>query len=351
MAVGGTLTRFHPEMITSHHKTGSTRPNDPGGTAKMKAFISYSHEDKAALKRLHTHLAVLRQEGRIDAWFDHKTLAGELIDAEITKKLDSAKLILLLVSPDFLASDYCGKEMKRALGRHHSGQANVVPIILEPCDWHNMDLKNLKAIPKDGVPISQWPNENSAFLDVVQELRRVLEAVEAPRADDQGLTTGLEAFVQPKGHRHPVNKGFRVKREFDSIDRSDFGDKAFGVIRDYFESAIKEVDATVCASGRFRLMSETSFTCTIADELISDDIAHITVSRGDPLVGDDIIYVFAENAPPGTAHGSLTVEDDGYELYLESLFGISGHNERFTPEELAERLWKHLFEQVEAASI
>ncbi len=74
MAVGGTLTRFHPEMIPSHHKTGSTRPNNPGGTAKMKAFISYLHKDAAALMQLHTHLAVLRQEGRIEAWFDQKNL-------------------------------------------------------------------------------------------------------------------------------------------------------------------------------------------------------------------------------------------------------------------------------------
>ena len=71
----------------------------------MKAFISYSHKDEAALRRLHTHLAVLRREGRIDEWFDREILAGGEIDAEIAERLEFSGLFLLLVSPDFLASD------------------------------------------------------------------------------------------------------------------------------------------------------------------------------------------------------------------------------------------------------
>ena len=82
----------------------------------MKVFISYSHKDEAALERLHTHLAVLRRDGRIDDWFDREILAGGEIHAEITKRLESSGLFLLLVSPDFLASDYIvGQEMERAL--------------------------------------------------------------------------------------------------------------------------------------------------------------------------------------------------------------------------------------------
>ena len=99
----------------------------------MKAFISYSRKDEAALERLHIHLAVLRREGHIDEWFDREILAGGEIDAEIAERLESSELFLLLVSPDFLASDYCvEREMERALERHRSGEARVVPIIVEP---------------------------------------------------------------------------------------------------------------------------------------------------------------------------------------------------------------------------
>ena len=143
----------------------------------MKVFVSYSHKDKAALERLHTHLAVLRRTGSIDEWFDREILAGGDIDAEISERLEASGLFLLLVSPDFLASDYCvEREMERALERHRSGDARVVPIVVEPCDWTSTPLRGLKALPEDGKPVSEWTNENKAFLDVVQELRRVLDS-------------------------------------------------------------------------------------------------------------------------------------------------------------------------------
>ena len=136
----------------------------------MKAFISYSHKDDVALERLHTHMAVLRREGRLDAWFDREILAGGDLDAEIVEQLESCGLFLLLVSPDFLASDYCvDREMERALERHHAGEAQVVPIIVEPCDWKSTPLRKLKALPRDGKPISEWMNENNAYIDVVKE--------------------------------------------------------------------------------------------------------------------------------------------------------------------------------------
>ena len=67
----------------------------------MKVFISYSHKDESTLERLHTHLAVLRRDGRIDEWFDREILAGGEIDAEIAERLDSSRLFLLLVSRIF----------------------------------------------------------------------------------------------------------------------------------------------------------------------------------------------------------------------------------------------------------
>ena len=82
----------------------------------MKVFISYSHKDAGALDRLHTHLAMLHRDGQIEAWYDREILAGADVDQEIIERLEASELILLLVSPDFLASDYCyEREMTRAL--------------------------------------------------------------------------------------------------------------------------------------------------------------------------------------------------------------------------------------------
>ena len=312
----------------------------------MKVFVSYSHKDEAILERLRTHLAMLRRDGRIEEWFDREILAGGEIDTEIAERLESSGLFLLLVSPDFLASDYCvEREMERALERHRSGDARVVPIIVEPCDWTSTPLRDLKALPQNGKPISDWTNENNAFLDIVQELRRVLDAEDVPRGLEQGKVTVQAAPVQPGIRR------YRVKQDFDEIDRSDFREAAFGVIRDYFERAVAEIDAIEDLRGRFMSLSDVSFTCTIVNRAREHGTAHITVHGRRENVGfGDISYSFTENAPPNTANGMFTVEADEYELYLSSMMGFGGQQERLTSEAAAEQLWENFLEQAGVTS-
>lgn len=133
----------------------------------MKAFISYSHADERALDRLHKHLAMMQREGVITAWFDHQILPGSKLDDAVRKELDSSDLFLALVSPDFLASNYCyEKEFEYALEKSADGSIRIVPIILEPSDWLSSPLRQFMALPKDGKPISEWTNANNAYLDV-----------------------------------------------------------------------------------------------------------------------------------------------------------------------------------------
>ena len=313
----------------------------------MKVFISFSHKDEAALGRLHTHLAVLHRDGRIEDWFDREILAGGEIDTEVAERLESSGLFLLLVSPDFLASDYCvEREMERALERHRSGFARVVPIIVEPCDWASTPLRDLKALPRDGKPISEWTNENNAYLDVVQELRRILQAEEALRVVEQA-----DATIRPRVDRSGV-RHYRVKRDFDEIDRSDFREVAFAVFRDNFENAIVEIDAIEDLRGRFVSLSATSFTCTIVNRAREHGTAHITVhGRRDNMGLGDISYSFTENAPANTANGMFTIEADEYELFLSSLMmGFGQHEERLTPEAAAEQLWEKFLQQAGVTS-
>src|SRR5882757_3406983 len=114
-----------------------------------KAFISYSHRDEKALDRLHAHLATLRRAGQITAWFDREILGGDSVDNQIEASLKSSEIFLALVSPDFLASNYCyEREMEVALKRHEEASLRVIPVILEPCDWKSTPLGKLKALPK-----------------------------------------------------------------------------------------------------------------------------------------------------------------------------------------------------------
>jgi hypothetical protein len=114
-------------------------------------FFSYSHRDEALRDQLETHLAMLKRQGFITTWHDRRITAGESFENTISVNLERADIVLLLVSPDFIASDYCyEKETMRTLERHREGTCTAIPVILRPCDWHDAPFGGLLASPKDG---------------------------------------------------------------------------------------------------------------------------------------------------------------------------------------------------------
>lgn len=305
-----------------------------------KAFISYSHRDERALERLHTHLATLRREGKITAWYDREILAGNDVDQEIISNLKDSTIFLALVSPDFLASSYCyEQEMTKALERHAEGSLRVVPIILEPCDWKSTPLARLKALPKDGKAISIWTNENVAYLDVVTELRRI----SADTALSKQENTRDEEIAPPRGERE--TRRYRIKRGFDTIDRDEFREQAFRAIRDFFQQSVgelNEIDDSIRA--RFEQMNDLAFSCTVLNKANRGLEAHITIhADGEDSFGGDISYSYARRSASNTANGFIRVAANEYELYLK-LDNFS-HNrmrdkEILSAEQAADALWR-----------
>lgn len=142
----------------------------------IEIFYSYAHTDERLRNELDKHLSLMRRQGLITSWYDRNISEGEKFAAEIAEHLNSAQIILLLVSSDFINSDYCyGIEMERALERREAGEARVIPIILRPVDWHRAPFGELKALPKDGKAITMWGNRDEAFLDVAKGIRRIVE--------------------------------------------------------------------------------------------------------------------------------------------------------------------------------
>ena len=138
----------------------------------IELFFSYSHQDQGMRDEMDKYLSVLKRSNRIATWHDRKIGAGSEWGKEIDENLDRADIILLLVSADFLASDYCwGIEMKRALQRHESGQALVIPVILHPCDWEDAPFAKFEALPRDARPVSSWPDPAEAYTDVAKGIR------------------------------------------------------------------------------------------------------------------------------------------------------------------------------------
>ncbi|MDQ3817128.1 MAG: DUF4113 domain-containing protein [Acidobacteriota bacterium] len=145
----------------------------------IKLFCSYSHKDEEFRNELEIHLAALKRQRIIETWHDRKIGAGKEFDSEISGHLESAQIILLLVSPYFIASDYCYDiEMKRAMERHTCGEARVIPVILHPCDWQGLPFGKLTATPKDGKAISKFPNLHDAFLEVTLAIKDVAKDYE-----------------------------------------------------------------------------------------------------------------------------------------------------------------------------
>ncbi len=142
----------------------------------FEVFISYAHEDQALLKELEKHLATLRRQNIIASWYDGDITPGEEWKPQIMEHLNSAQIILLLVSADFINSDFCyGIEMEQALARQDADQARVIPIILRPVDWKGTPFAKLQALPSGGKPVTRWPTHDDAFLDIVQGIRKAID--------------------------------------------------------------------------------------------------------------------------------------------------------------------------------
>ena len=144
--------------------------------AGVSVFYSYAHEDELLQEQLQKHLIMLRRQGLISEWHDREIIAGAEWAKEIDAQLETASVILLLVSSAFLASDYCFDiEMQRALERHARKDTCVIPIILRPCEWQEAPFAHIQILPSNGVPVTEWSNPDAAFLNIVGGLRRAIE--------------------------------------------------------------------------------------------------------------------------------------------------------------------------------
>jgi len=137
----------------------------------VQIFIAYSRKDTALLDEFRVHLKPLERAGKAQIWYDGLIEPGAVWEADIKKHLHASDIILLMVSADAIASDYFyDKEVADALDRHHNGSARVVPMIMRPCAWDATPLADLQALPKNGKPVTSWPDRDEAYADAAKAL-------------------------------------------------------------------------------------------------------------------------------------------------------------------------------------
>ncbi|MEL7314439.1 MAG: SAV_2336 N-terminal domain-related protein, partial [Cyanobacteria bacterium J06559_3] len=148
----------------------------------LSVFIVYSHRDEFLKAALISHISVLKREGLITSWVDAEIEAGAEWDFDMRDQLERADVVLLLVSSRFLKSEFpYSRDLARSMERQNEYQARVIPIILSPCDWQNTPFARLQVLPRDGRPITLWDNQDEAFLNVAQGIRRTVESVRQQR--------------------------------------------------------------------------------------------------------------------------------------------------------------------------
>ena len=231
-----------------------------------KVFFSYAHADEALRDELEKHLAMLRRQGVIDTWHDRRIEAGEPIDDRIDSELEEAQIVLLLVSPDFLASDYCyEREMRRAMERHDRGEARVIPVILRPCDWHGAPFGRLNAVPRDGRPVTKYPNQDESFLEITRAIREAAESFASARPESGPTQPEASSFSgAPDTTAQPRSSTLRLRKTFTDRDRDAFLDEAFEYVAQFFENSLNELkERNPGIDTRFRRMAANRFTAAV----------------------------------------------------------------------------------------
>ena len=306
-------------------------------------FFSYSHKDEALRDELEVHLAMLKREGAISAWHDRKILAGDELNGEIHARLSDAQVILLLVSPDFLASSYCyDVEIARAMELHEQGHARVIPVILRPCDWKvSTPFAKLLAVPTDGKPITKWPDRDEAWLDVVQQLRAAL-----PKHAEAKVVQNSMKLLEPGRSEGPRSSNLRISKEFSDADKDGFLDDAFEYMARFFEGSLGELEKRHGdLQTKFKRIDARTFAAAIYQN--GKAVARCGIrfggSRG---FGGGITFSQDDSASANSYNESLSIEATEQALFLRPL-GMGGgwgggEKRQLTFDGAAEYYWEML---------
>jgi hypothetical protein len=316
-------------------------------------FFSYSHADEALRDQLEEQLAILKRQGVISTWHDRRILAGSEIDHSINACLETADIILLLVSPAFLASDYCyDREMIRAMQRHEQGEARVIPVILRPCDWHDTLFGKLLAAPRDGKAVTQWPDRDEAFLQVAQAIKAAAKGGSSEHSPSARTNAQLVAPSQtaiPPVPAGPRSSNLRIAKEFSERDKDRFKLETFEFIARFFESSLGELEArNQGIEVTYRRIDANRFSAVIYRD--GKSIARCTVFIGGQFFANGIAYSASETDDSNSFNECLTVHTDDQMLYLRGM-GMAhygGNREsKLSQEGAAELFWAMLVESLQ----
>jgi TIR domain len=193
---------------------------------QVSLFYSYAHADIELRDQLDKHLSLLRRSGLIAQWYDRDISAGTEWADQIDQHLNTAHIVLLLISADFLSSDYCYSiEMTRALERHDIGEARVIPILLRHVDWEGAPFARLQVLPQNASPIINWTDRDLAFKDISIQIRKVVKELQASAANislrqEEIIWRNASGISQTGGIVEPLHRNVQQEHPLTNIPQA-----------------------------------------------------------------------------------------------------------------------------------
>jgi TIR domain len=303
----------------------------------LSLFFSYSHADEELRDQLEQQLAILKRQKVISVWHDRRIIAGSEIDHNIDAQLEAADIILLLVSPAFLASDYCyDREMTRAMERHHAGEARVIPVILRPCAWHDAPFGKLLATPIDGKPVTLCPDRDQAFLEVANAIKAAAKALDgSPSAPSAQASASMPSFAPTSvAAASPRSSNLRLAKTFTERDKDAFKLDSFEYMAKFFENSLGELQTrNDGVEGTFRRIDANRFSAVIYRN--GKAITRCTVFMGSHSFIDGIAYSANDTPDSNSFNECLAVHFDDQMLFLKGM-GMGSYMRQQTEAKLSQ---------------
>lgn len=266
----------------------------------------------------------------------------------IFSKLETADIILLLVSSDFISSPYCySREMMRAMERHETGEARVIPVILRHCLWQGAPFGKLMVAPRDGKPVTSWPDRDEALADVAGQVAKAVEALGsgastahmAGRASAKGVPPeDVVSALRPK----PRSSNLRLKREFTEKDRDHFLRATFEFVCKFFEGSVEAIgERNADVTGTFDRIDSRRMAAILYRS--GKKVAECSVRLGG-LRGrsDGIAFSHDASTHQSSFNEMLSVEATEQALFLKPIgmsWSGSERDKHLSQEGAAEFLW------------
>lgn len=238
-------------------------------TKGIKVFCSYSHKDEHLKENMEAHLSSLERTGIIFQWNDRKIEPGEDWDTSINSHLSEADIILLLISPDFVASDYCfSSEMKIAVDLHNSKKAKTIPVFIRPCNFKSLPFAKLQGLPKDANPITKWENEDDGWLDVTNGIERACHSI--------SMTKNR---TRKNSNKPPRSVKEFLKKEVDDLDDTYRSTNTRGL-----STGISSLDELTCGLNKSNLIYLASRPSSGRESLLIQLLSSVCLNQKEPTL-------------------------------------------------------------------